>query len=114
MILPRKSSFHGGVHRDALFAKKVVLCNRCKTQYMIGKNFPVATPNTEDSCTSVIEQSDTPRENLAPVQPESSVVIQPSAETQQTSSPSVEEAGEEDSSKETISSTEETDSGSDS
>ena len=45
----------------------------------------VATPATEDSGMSLNEQSDTPGENLAPVRPESSV--EPSAEFQQTSSP---------------------------
>ena len=54
---------------------------------MLGENCPVATPITEDSGMSLNEQSDTPGENLAPVQPESSVETQSSAESQQTSSP---------------------------
>ena len=54
---------------------------------MLGENCPVATPTTEDSGMSLNEQSDTPGENLAPVRPESSVETQPSAESQQTSSP---------------------------
>ena len=41
----------------------------------------MATPTTEDSSMPLNEQSDTPGENVAPVQPE------PSAESQQTSSP---------------------------
>ena len=52
---------------------------------MLGENCPVATPTTEHSGMSLNEQSDTPGENLAPVRPESSV--EPSAEFQQTSSP---------------------------
>ena len=52
---------------------------------MLGENCPVATPTTEHSGMSLNEQSDTPGENLAPVRPEPSV--EPSAEFQQTSSP---------------------------
>ena len=54
---------------------------------MFGENCPVATPTTEDSSMSLNEQSDTPGENVAPVQPEPSAETQPSAESQQTSSP---------------------------
>ena len=60
--------------------EKVVLCYRCKTQHMLGANCPVATTTTEDSGMSLNEQSDTPVENLAPAQPESSVKTQPSAD----------------------------------
>ena len=60
---------------------------------MFGQNCPVATPTSEDSVTSLIKQSDTPQENLAPVKPESSVEIQPFGDSQQESSPIVEEAG---------------------
>ena len=97
-ILPRKISFHGRIQRDVLFAEKVVLCYRCKTRHMLGENCPVATPTTEDSSLPLAEQSDTPGENVAPVQPESSVETQPSTESQQTSSPTREEAREGDSS----------------
>ena len=48
----------------------------------------MATPTTEDSGMSLNAQSHTPGENLAPVQPESSVGTRRSAESQQTSSPS--------------------------
>ena len=64
-----------------------MLCYRCKTRHMFGKNCPAATPTTEDSGMSLNEQSDTPGENLAPVSPESSVETHHSAESQQTSSP---------------------------
>ena len=82
-ILPRKISFQ----RDLLFTEKEVLCYRCKTRHMVGEKFPVATPTTEDSDMSLNEQSDTLGKNLAPARPESSVETQPSAESQQTSSP---------------------------
>ena len=75
-----------GLKRDVLFAEKVVLCYRCKTRHMLGKNCPVVTPTTEDSGMSLNEQSDTPGENFAPMKPESSDETQLSAESQQTSS----------------------------
>ena len=93
-ILPRKISFHSRIQRDVLFAEKVVLCYRCKTRHMLGENCPVATPTAEDSVMPSNEQSDTPGENVAPVQPESSVETQPSVESQQTSSPTRGEARE--------------------
>ena len=74
-----------------------MLCYRCKTRHMFGQNCPVATPISEDSVMSLIEQSDTPRENLVPVKPESSVEIQPFGDSQQEYSPIVEEAGGENS-----------------
>ena len=70
-----------------------MLCYRCKTRHMFGQNCPVATPISEDSVMSLIEQSDTPRENLVPVKPESSVEIQPFGDSQQESSRIVEEPG---------------------
>ena len=85
-ILPRKITFHGRIQRDVLFAEKVVLCYRCKTRHMLGEDCPVATTITEDSSMSLAEQSDIPGESTAPVQPESSVMTQPSTESQQTSS----------------------------
>ena len=60
---------------------------------MLGENCPVVTPTTEDSSMSLAEQSDIPGESTAPVQPESSVMTQPSTESQQISSPSQGEAG---------------------
>ena len=96
MILPKKISFHGRIHRDFLFAEKKVLCCRCKTRHMLGENCPVAT--TEDSGMSLNGQSDTSGENLAPVRPESSVGTQPSAESQQTSPPTQGRARQGDSS----------------
>ena len=86
-ILPRKISFHSRIQRDVLFAEKVVF-------HMLGENCPVATPTTEDAGMPSNEQSDTPGENVAPVQPESSVETQPSVESQQTSSPTWGEARE--------------------
>ena len=85
--LPRKISFHGGTQKE-----KVVLCYRCKTLYMLGENCPEATPTPEDSGMSFIEQSGTPQENLAPVEPESSVEICSSLKFQLKTSPLVEEA----------------------
>ena len=60
---------------------------------MLGKNCPEATPTPEDSSVSFIEQNGTPRWNLAPVEPECSVQICPSGESQLKSSPLVQEAG---------------------
>ena len=99
-ILPRKITFHGRIQRDVLFAEKVVSCYRCKTRHMLGENCPVATPTTEDSNMSLVEQSDAAIEGAAPVQQESSVENQPSADSQQTPSPIQEEAVEGDSSME--------------
>ena len=70
-----------------------MLCYRCKNRHMLGQNCPVATQTSEDSGMYFIEQSDTPRENLAPVKPESSVEIQSFGDSQQEPSPIVEEAG---------------------
>ena len=95
-ILPRKICFHGRIQRDVLLAEKVVLCYRCKTRHMLGENCPVATPTIEDSSMPLNEQSDTPGENVAPVQPKPSVKTQSSAESQQTSSPTRVEAREGD------------------
>ena len=65
---------------------------------MLGENCPVVTPTTEDSSMSLAEQSDAAVDSAGPVQPESSVKTHPSTESQQTSSPTQEEAGEGDSS----------------
>ena len=97
-ILPRKITFHGRIQRDILFAEKVVLCYRCKTRHMLGENCPVVTPTAEDSGMSLAEQSDAAFGGAAPAQQESSVEIQPSAESQQASSPISEGAEEGDSS----------------
>ena len=99
-ILPRKITFHGRIQRDVLFAEKVVSCYRCKTRHMLGENCPVATPTTEDSNMSLVEQSGAAIGGAAPVQQESSFESQPSAESQQTPSPIEEEAEEGDSSAE--------------
>ena len=96
-VLTRRISFRGRIQRDVLFAKKVVLCYRCKTRHMLGENCPVATPIIEDSSMSLNEQSDTPGENVAPVQPGPSFETQPSTESQQTSSPTRGKAREGDS-----------------
>ena len=97
-ILPRKITFHGRIQRDVLFAEKVVLCYRCKTRHMLGENCPVVTPAQEDSSMSLPEQSGATVGGAVPVQQESSVEIQPLAESQQASSPISEEAEEGDSS----------------
>ena len=73
----------------------MVLCYRCKTQHMHGENCPETTPTLEDSGISFTEQSGTLRENLAPVEPESSVEVCPSGKSQLKSSTLAEEAGRE-------------------
>ena len=60
---------------------------------MPDEHCPQATPTPDDSGVSFIEQSGTPRENLAPVEPESSVQIFPSGKSQLNSSPLKQEAG---------------------
>ena len=62
---------------------------------MPGENCPEATPTPEDSGVSFIEQSGTPRQNLAPAEAESSVQICPSGKSQLNSSPLMQEAGAE-------------------
>ena len=57
---------------------------------MLGENCPEATPTPQDSDVSFIEQSGTPRENLATV---SSIQIWSSGKSQLNSSPLVQEAG---------------------
>ena len=90
MILLRKICFHGSIQKE-----KVVLRYRCKTRHMLGENCPEATPNPEDSGMSFIQQNSTPQENLAPVEPESSVEICTSRKSQLKTSPLVKEAGRE-------------------
>ena len=98
-MLPRFFySFHGRIKRDVLLAEKVVLSYSCKTRHILGKNCPVASPTREDSGMSLIGQSNTPTEDPAPVQPESSVETLLPAESQQTSSPTQEEVAKGDSS----------------
>ena len=48
---------------------------------MFGESCPKATPTPEDSKMSFIDQSVTPRDNLAPVEPESSVKTCPSGKS---------------------------------
>ena len=87
-ILPRKVSFHGNIQRDVLFAKKVVLCYRCKTRHMPGKNCPVITPTQKDSWMSFSERSATPSRNPNPRQLDHSAEILPYVESlQQASTP---------------------------
>ena len=62
---------------------------------MLGESCPKATRTPKDSGMSSNEQSGTPRENLAPVKPESSVDICLSGKSQLKSSPLAEEAGKE-------------------
>ena len=85
-ILPRKISFHGNIQRDALFAEKVVLCYRCKTRHMLGKNCPVITPTQKDSRMSFTERSATPSWNPSPRQLDHSAEILPFIESSQESS----------------------------
>ena len=87
-ILPRKISFHGNIQRDVLFAEKVVLCYRCKTRHMLGKNCPVITPTQKDSRMSFTERSATPSRNPSPRQLDRSAEILPCVESlQQPSTP---------------------------
>ena len=48
-ILPKKIYFHGSIQSYVLFPEKVVLYYWCKTRYMLGEIFPVATLTPEDS-----------------------------------------------------------------
>ena len=82
-ILPRKIAFHGGVSRDAIFAKNVVLCYKCKTRHMLGVNCPVVSPTPEGSDMSCTEQSETPRDSKTPEKDDPSVKNQPSVESRQ-------------------------------
>ena len=87
-ILSRKISFHRNVQRDVLFAEKVVLCYRCKTRHMLGKNCPVITPTQKDSRMSFTERSATPSRNPSPRQLDHSAEILPCVESlQQPSAP---------------------------
>ena len=62
---------------------------------MLGESCPEATPIPENSGMSFIQQSATPRENLAPAEPESSVEVCPSGKSQLKTSPLVKGAGRE-------------------
>ena len=66
---------------------------RCQARHTLGETCLEATPTPEDSGVSFIEQSGTPRQNLAPAEAESSVQICPSGKSQLNSSPLVQEAG---------------------
>ena len=79
-----KIAFHGGVSRDILFAEKMLLCYRCKTRHMLGENCPVVSPSPEGSDMSCTEQSGTPRD---PERIDPFTENQPSAESQQESTP---------------------------
>ena len=75
MILPRKISFHGNIQRDVLFTEKLVLCYRCKTHHMLGKNCSVITPTQKDSRVSFTDRSATPSMNPSPRQLDHSAEI---------------------------------------
>ena len=64
-----------------------------KTRHMLEENCPEASPTLEDFGVSFIEQGGTPRENLAPVEPESSARVFSAGKYQLNSSPLVQEAG---------------------
>ena len=79
---------NGNIQRDVLFAENVVLCYRCKTRYMLGKNCPVITPTQKDSWMSFTERSATPSRNPSPRQLDHSAEILPCVEPlQQPSTP---------------------------
>ena len=67
---------------------------------MLDENCPVVTPTPEGAGMFYTEQNKTPRDSLAPEKPESSVEIQPFAESHQALSPIVEESSVEGSSRE--------------
>ena len=67
---------------------------------MLDENCPVVTPTPEGAGMFYTEQNKTPRDSLAPEKPESSVEIQPFAESHQALSPIVEESSVEGSSTE--------------
>ena len=67
---------------------------------MLGENCPVVSPTPEGSDMSNIEQSEAPRDSLAPEKPDSSVETQSSAESQQELSPVEERTDGENSSTE--------------
>ena len=83
VILPRKFSFHGGVSRDILFAEKVVMCCRCKSRCMLGKNCLLVSPTPEQSDMSYNQQNETSRASKTPQKAVHSAKNQPSAESQQ-------------------------------
>ena len=86
--LPRKISFHGTIQSNVLFAEKMVLCYRCKTRHMLGKNCPVITPTQKDSRMSFTEWSATPSRSLSPRQLDHSAEILPCVQSlQQPSTP---------------------------
>ena len=90
ILPPRKISFQGSIQKE-----KGGAMPGAKLGPMLGENCQEATspPPPEDSGLSFIEQSGTPRENLAPVEAESSVQIFPSGKSQLNSTPLVQEAG---------------------
>ena len=95
-ILPRKISFHGNIHRDVLFAEKVVLCYRCKTRHTLRENCPVITPTQKDSSMSFTERSATPSRNPSPRQLDHSAEIVPCVEPLQQPSAPTKDAVRED------------------
>ena len=88
IIPPRKISFYGSIQKE-----KGGAMPGAKLGPMLGENCPEATPTPEDSGVSFIEQSGTPRQNLAPAEAESSVQICPSGKSQLNSTPLVQETG---------------------
>lgn len=86
LILPRKISFRDSVKKDVLFAEKVVPCYRCKTRYMLGKNYPVASPTPDDPAMSFSEQSDAPLVNQTSLESETNIELCPSGKSQQDTS----------------------------
>ena len=85
-ILTRKITLHDSITRDVLFAKKVVLCYRCKTWHMLGENCLVASSTQEDSGMSFSEQSDTRLVNQTSAESEPYAKLHPGGESQEESS----------------------------
>ena len=63
VILSRKFTFYDGITRDILFVKKVVLCYKCKTRHIFGKNLHIATHPLENSDFPLTEHCNPPQEN---------------------------------------------------
>ena len=81
-----KIYFCGSIKKDALFAEKVESCYRCKTQHIIGENYPVALPTLKDPAMSFSEQNDAPLVSETSVESEPNVELCPIKEFQHESS----------------------------
>lgn len=81
-----KIYFRGSIKQDVFFPEKVESCYRCKTQHIIGENFPVASPTLEDPAMSFSEENDAPLVSETSVESEPNVELCPTKEFQHESS----------------------------